>query len=152
MKLSIALLVKKRISCSLIIWMKGESTSPPAMQRGLSVYSILGALQSAIWFFALPPVCKPLWPIIFGNFTPQFSEILVWAIIGPYFILYSLLVALPVYLLEWDFFEQFKISKNPLPWKDKNENVRKEFLKLTFKSLCIDFINIVVFLPVVVYA
>eukprot|EP00584_Thalassiosira_punctigera_P011946 CAMPEP_0172552888 /NCGR_PEP_ID=MMETSP1067-20121228/47249_1 /TAXON_ID=265564 ORGANISM="Thalassiosira punctigera, Strain Tpunct2005C2" /NCGR_SAMPLE_ID=MMETSP1067 /ASSEMBLY_ACC=CAM_ASM_000444 /LENGTH=300 /DNA_ID=CAMNT_0013340961 /DNA_START=70 /DNA_END=969 /DNA_ORIENTATION=- len=133
--------------------MKGVRTSsPPAMQGAPSLYALLGALQSALCFFVLPPLCKPLWPVIFSDLSPQIREVLLWAITAPYFVMYALVVALPPYLLEWDFFEQFKISKEPWPWKDERANVRREFWTLTYKSICIDSINILVLLPCCVYA
>ena len=103
-------------------------------------------------FLVLPIICKPLWPTIFDRFSPQIAEVLIWAITAPYFILYALLVALPPYLLEWDFFEQYKISTNTWPWKDKRDNIRKDFWKLTYKSICLDFMNMFIFLPCCVYA
>jgi ABC-type polysaccharide transport system permease subunit len=72
---------------------------------------------------------------------------MLWTVIIPYVILYALVVALPPYLLEWNFFEQFKISKDPWPWKDKREGVREEFWKLTRRSLLIDSVNLLVFVP-----
>mmetsp|Transcript_19393 Transcript_19393/g.42122 ORF Transcript_19393/g.42122 Transcript_19393/m.42122 type:complete len:314 (-) Transcript_19393:10561-11502(-) len=135
--------------------MKGKSTShlaPPAIQqRAPSIYTLLGALQSALWFFALPPLCKPLWPLLFDNLSPQIAEVTIWLIVAPYFALYVLLVAFPTYYLEWDFLEQFKISKDPWPWKDKSQHVRSQFYKLTRNSLFLDFINTVIFVPGFVY-
>jgi hypothetical protein len=127
------------------------STYEPVMQGAPSIYMFLGALQSALWFFALPPLLRPLWPSIFELHSPQISEVLLWTAIIPYVILYSLVVALPPYLLEWDFFEQFKISKDPWPWKDKREGVREQFWKLTRRSLLIDSVNLLVFVPFFAY-
>ena len=87
-----------------------------------SIYTLIGALQSACWFFALPSLCQSLWPIIFGRFSPQIAEVLLFAIPAPYFIVYAIVVALPPYLLQWEFFEQFKISKDPWPWHDLGNN------------------------------
>ncbi|KAL7531558.1 hypothetical protein ACHAXR_004111, partial [Thalassiosira sp. AJA248-18] len=133
--------------------MKKTSTpTPPILQRAPSIYTLLGALQSAIWLFALPPLCKSFWPLLFGNFSPQTAEVLLWTILAPYFVVYVLLVALPVYLLQWGFFEQFKISKDPWPWKDERDDIRKGFWKMMKKSLCIDAMNLLVGVPGVVYA
>lgn len=130
----------------------GKTTQQPVMQRSISIYTFIGALQSAFCFFVLPIICKPLWPTIFNEgFSPQIAEVLIWAVTAPYFILYALLVALPTYLLEWDFFEQYKISTSTWPWKDKRDKIRKDFWKLTYKSICIDFMNIFIFLPCCVY-
>jgi len=123
------------------------STSAPVMQGAPSIYMFLGAIQSALWFFALPPLLKPLWPSIFERHSPQISEVMLWTVIIQYVILYTLVVALPPYLLEWNFFEQFKISKDLWPWKDKQEGVQEEFWKLTRRLLLIDSVNLLVFVP-----
>lgn len=86
-------------------------------QRSLSIYTFLGALQSAFWFFALPSLCKPLWPIFFGRLSPKVAEIILFTIPGPYFLIYAMFVALPPYFLDWEFFEQYKISNDPWPWR-----------------------------------
>ncbi|KAL9179609.1 hypothetical protein ACHAXT_008899 [Thalassiosira profunda] len=122
------------------------------MQREPSIYTLLGAVQSALWFFALPPICRQLWPVVFAGFSPATGELLVWYITAPYFVVYSLLVALPPYLLEWEFFEQYKISKDPWPWKDERDNVRREFWRLTWRSLGTDAVNLFLLLPGCVYA
>ena len=129
-----------------------KTTKQPVLQRSISIYTFIGALQSAFCFFVLPIICKPLWPTIFDRFSPQIAEVLIWAMAAPYFLLYALLVALPPYLLEWDFFEQYKISTNTWPWKDKRDNIRKDFWRLTYKSICLDFVNIFIFFPCCVYA
>ncbi|KAL3827546.1 hypothetical protein ACHAXA_002043 [Cyclostephanos tholiformis] len=128
-----------------------KSTSPPVMQGAPSIYMILGALQSALWFFALPPLCKPIWQAMFDKLSPHISEVFLWSIMFPYFVLYALVVAMPPYLLGWDFFEQFKISRDPWPWRDEREAVRWEFWKLTRRSLVIDTVNMLFFGPVCVY-
>lgn len=125
---------------------------PPVMQQSLSIYTLVGALQCALVFFALPPLCKPLWPQIFNGLSPEISDVVLWSIALPYYVIYILFVALPPYLLGWEFFEQYKISKNPWPWKDEREKVRKEFWRLAYKSLFIDFVNICVGIPICVYA
>jgi hypothetical protein len=144
-----------------------------------SIYTLIGALQSAFWFFALPSLCQPLWPFIFGRFSPQLAEVLLFAIPAPYFIVYAIVVALPPYLLQWEFFEQFKISKDPWPWHDLGKNIHSdnsrdhrqqvmsshstskslqrrhrqkvEFRKLLFKSLCIDMASVFLYLPTCIY-
>jgi len=134
--------------------MKSSSSpsAPPVMQQSLSIYTLVGALQCALVFFALPPLCKPLWPQIFNGLSPEISDVVLWSIALPYYVMYILFVALPPYLLGWEFFEQYKISKNPWPWKDEREKVRKEFWRLAYKSLFIDFVNICVGIPICVYA
>jgi sterol desaturase/sphingolipid hydroxylase (fatty acid hydroxylase superfamily) len=125
-------------------------SAPPVMQGAPSIYTLLGAVQSALWFFVLPPLCKPLWPEIFDGLSTHASELLLWFIVFPYFVLYVLAVALPPYLLQWDFFEQFRISKDVWPWKDERGAVRGEFWKLTRRSLVIDTMNMLIFAPIYV--
>ena len=127
-----------------------QPAAAPVLQRSLSIYTLVGALQSAVWFFCLSPLLKPIWTH-FGGFTPETAELMVWLILIPYFFVYTLFVALPPYLLEWDFFEQFKISKEPWPWRDERQSVRQDFWKLTRKSIMYDFVNLVVFIPACVY-
>jgi len=128
------------------------ASSPPALQRGLSIYSLPGALVSVLWFFAVPALCKPLWTTVFSNFSsPQMAEVFLWSVVAPYYLIYVLIVALPPYLLGWEFFEQYKISNDPWPWKDERESVRKEFWKLTYKSVWLDFFNICIGVPGCVY-
>lgn len=131
---------------------KKRPSPPPARQGALSLYTLLGAVQSALWFFALPPLCKPLWPLIFDGLSPALREIVVWSITAPYFLLYALFVALPPYLLGWEAFERYKISTDPWPWNDKRASVRDGFWARTRKSLRIDATNLFVFLPACVYA
>lgn len=127
-----------------------KNKTPPVLQRSLSIYSLVGALQSVFWFFVLPDLCKSIWPSVFGRFSPQVAEVLVWAITAPYFIIYAL-ISLTLYLLQWDFFEQFKISMDPWPWRDKRESVRQSFWRLTYKSIYFDFMNIFILIPCFVY-
>ena len=129
------------------------SHHPVVLQRQPSIYTLLGALQSALWFFALPPLCKPLWPIVFGNFSSsaQTDEVILWAIVFPYFLAYALLIALPPYLLQWEFFEQFKISTDPWPWQDTRQTVKSDYWKLMKRSMFIDAMNLVIGVPLVVY-
>ena len=67
------------------------------------------------------------------------------------FIIYALIISLTLYLLQWDFFEQFKISMEPWPWRDKRESVRQSFWRLTYKSVYYDFVNIFILIPCFVY-
>lgn len=126
-------------------------SSPPVMQGEPSIYMLIGALQSAFWFFALPLICKPIWPLIFNQFTPQKSEMLLWLAVVPYFVMYVVFVALPPYLLNWEFFEQFKISKGPWPWRDTREEVRHQFWKLVRRSLVTNSMNLLVYLQLFAY-
>lgn len=120
-------------------------------QQTPSLYMALAALQSALWFFVLPSICKPHWETLFSPFPLPIAEVLLWFAIVPYFLLYSTVVALPPYLLNWSFFEQFKISKEPWPWHDERVEVRKAFWRLTRRSMLLDFVGMCIFLPGMAY-
>ena len=130
---------------------KTKSASPVVKQREPSIWMLLGALQSAFWFFALPPMLKPIWPSLFGAFPSPLAEVILWTSSFPLFLVYILVVALPPYLLQLDFFEQFKISKDPWPWRDERESVRKSFWRQARKTIFIEIIGLFVLLPVLVY-
>ncbi|KAL3760188.1 hypothetical protein ACHAWU_001698 [Discostella pseudostelligera] len=108
--------------------------------------------------------------MIFGRFSPHIAEVILFAVPGPYFVAYAIVVALPPYLLEWEFFEQYKISKDPWPWRLDDEGVdddedegrratssistrqkQKEFRKLSFISLCIDVASVFFYFPLCIY-
>jgi len=137
-------------------------------QRSLSIYTLLGVIQSVLWFFALPHLVKPYWTKIFDNFTNQQAEVLLWAIGGPYMLLYILVAAVPSYVTfrNVEFIQQYKISKEPWPWlssgkqlnrddkiKDESssEKQRQLFWKRTYKSIIFDFFNLFLFIPALVH-
>jgi len=166
-------------SVSLRKLLKKSSNTIVQQRSPLSFYTLIGALQSAFWFFALPSLCQHLWPILFGQFSPQVAEVILFAIPGLYFLVYFIIVALPPYLLEWEFFEQYKISKDPWPWRldeggdDDEDHERRatyststtssqqrqrrrrhhhqQFRKLSFKSLCIDMASVFFYIPLCIY-
>jgi len=145
----------------------------PIQQRSLSIYTLVGAIQSAVWFFVLPPFTKRFWSQIFDNYTNQQAEVLLWAIAAPYMLLYILVAALPPYYIfrDWEFLQQYKISKDPWPWlvmlnnkecnrgngdKKSDDDIsakqrQEAFWKQTYKSIILDFLGLFVFIPVLVY-
>ena len=119
-------------------------------QRSLSISTLLGALQSILWFFVLPSFLKPYWARIFGNLTNQQAEVFVWAIGAPYMLLYIIVAAIPSYFILRDvkFIQQYKISKDPWPWHSKQRHL---FWNKTYKSIILDFLNLFVFIPTLIY-
>lgn len=133
---------------------KASSKSAPIIrQRQPSVYMLIGAIWSASWFFALPLIKKSSgeWHYFYPNVSPATGEVLLNMVSAPYFLAYCLVVALPVYWLRWPFFDQFKISKEPWPWFDEREDVRKAFRKLTIRSIGYDAIGFLVYLPLLAF-
>jgi len=145
-------------------------TSPinVTQQRSLSIYTLIGALQSILWFFYLPTISKTYWSQLFGSYTNQQAEIILWAIGFPFFLLYILVAALPSYFLfcDWEFIQQYKISKDPWPWekivannnigrsirsKNSDNDKQQQFLSRTYKSILSDFAGLLVFIPSLVY-
>ncbi len=118
------------------------------IQRSLSIATLVGALQSAVWFFFLPSLVKPYWARIFGNFTNPQAEVLLWAIGAPYMLLYIIVAAMPSYFIDVKFIQQYKISTDPWPWRS---NHRHQFWNKTYKSIMLDFFNFVVFLPTLIH-
>jgi hypothetical protein len=144
-------------------------STPPiniTQQRSLSIYTLIGALQSILWFFYLPTISKAYWSQLFGRYTNQQAEIILWAIGFPFFLLYILVAALPSYFLfcDWEFIQQYKISKDPWPWaivannnigrsiRSKiSDNDKQQFLRRTYKSILSDFAGLLVLIPSLVY-
>ena len=110
----------------------------------ITIY-VLGALQSAVWFFVTPHVCKYIWPRLFGQHQAEVAELLLWCGLLPYFVLYLVVVALPPYYLNWGFFEQYKVSDEEWPWRSMHKKVRDRFWKTARSSLVLDVFYLSVF-------
>ena len=110
----------------------------------ITIY-VLGALQSAVWFFVTPHVCKYIWPRLFGQHQAEVAELLLWCGLLPYFVLYLVVVALPPYYLNWGFFEQYKVSDEEWPWRSMHKEVRDSFWKTARSSLVLDVFYLSVF-------
>ncbi|KAL7514627.1 hypothetical protein ACHAXN_012637 [Cyclotella atomus] len=108
------------------------------LQGSPSIWMLAAAIQSVIWFFAIPPLLKPHWSSFFDGFSSSVAEATLFLMIIPFFLLYMLVVALPPYLLQWKCFEQYKISNLSWPWLDDRATVRDAFWKLTYKTIKLD--------------
>jgi methylsterol monooxygenase/4-alpha-methyl-delta7-sterol-4alpha-methyl oxidase len=125
--------------------------SPPVLQGSLSIWTLVAALQSTLWFFAIPPLLKPYWSSIFAEFSSSSAEIILFLLITPFYVAYITVVAVPPYLLQWDFFEQYKISKEPWPWLDDRQSVRNKFWDLTKKTIAVDSFGLLFMFPIMLY-
>jgi len=122
------------------------------LQGAPSLWMLVGALQSALWLFALPPLLKPYWSSCFADFSLSTAEMILFLLLIPFYCFYVITVALPPYLLQWDFFEQYKISKDPWPWLDYRESVRTKFWSLTYKTIAVDSCGLLIVFPIMLYA
>ena len=120
-------------------------------QGSPSIWMLVAALQSALWFFALPPLLKPYWFSFFDHFSSSTAEATLFLLIIPFYLLYIITVALPSYLLQWNCFEQYKISKNVWPWLDNRRSVRDAFWKLIRKTIKLEFFLMLVIFPAMLY-
>ena len=145
--------------------MSTKNVSIPIQQRSRSIYTLLGAFQSALWFFALPSFVRLYWEIFFEKYNNH-QEVILCAIGGSYLLLYMLVVALPSYFIlrDVEFIQQYKISKDPWPWHkstssskqsiiddDEQRQQRQQFLRQTVKSIKLDFFCLSIFLPTLIY-
>ena len=113
---------------------------------------IVAAIQSALWFFALPPLLKPYWSSLFVGLSSSTAESTLFLLIIPFYLLYILIVALPPYLLQWPCFEQYKIAKNAWPWLDDRPSIRDAFWQLTYKTIRLEMVLLLIMFPAMLYA
>lgn len=133
--------------------MKTKSKETTVTQQGEpSIWMLLAALQSALWFFAIPSLLKPHWGSIFGGLSSAAAGATLLLLVVPCYLVYILIVALPPYLLQWEFFEQYKISRNAWPWLDDRASTRDAFWKLTYKSIRVEMGVHLILFPAMVYA
>ena len=145
------------------------NASAPIQQRSLSMYTLLGAFQSALWFFFFPSFVRPYWETFFEKYSNnRQQEVILWAVGFPYLIFYMLVVALPCYFIlsDVEFIQQYKLSKDPWPWQHKSttssskqpiiddeqrQQREQQFLRRTVKSIKLDFFCLSIFLPTLIY-
>jgi sterol desaturase/sphingolipid hydroxylase (fatty acid hydroxylase superfamily) len=123
-----------------------------ALQGAPSKWMMVAVLQSALWFFALPHLLKSYWNPFFHEFTPSMAEATLFLLIIPFYLVYILVVALPPYLLQWECFEQYKISNSAWPWLDKRTSIREAFWKLTYKTIRVELLLMLIIFPAMLYA
>jgi len=104
-------------------------------------------VQSSIWLFGLPIICRKYWDDVFGSMSPLVAELTLTMSTTCLIVMYNLVMLL-IYYLQLPLFEQFKIQQDhPWPWLDKREDVRQAFWKLSTRSLKLSLLNIYILLP-----
>jgi sterol desaturase/sphingolipid hydroxylase (fatty acid hydroxylase superfamily) len=112
------------------------------------VWKCVAAAQTAFWFFALPPLCKPYWARVWAlSPWPLASQIFLNQIALVYLVFYAL-VMLPIYRGNYTFFEQYKISNQPWAWRSEKQEDRDAFLALSLRSVKLICFNFGVLLPI----
>lgn len=113
----------------------------------LFFWRCVAAAQSASWFFALPPLCKPRWVHMWSlSPSPLASQLLLNSLAIFYFLGYGI-VMLPIYRGNHPCFEQYKISDKPWAWQSKDQAVRDRFWALSARSLKLFAFNFGVLVP-----
>ena len=128
-----------------------QKYSNRTLQGKPSIWMLVASIQSALWFFGLPPLLKPYWSSLFDDLSSSTAESILFLLIIPFYLLFLLIVALPPYLLQWPCFEQYKIAKNAWPWLDDCPSVRDAFWKLTYKTIRLELILLLVIFPAMLY-
>lgn len=117
-----------------------------------SVWTPIAIAQASLWFFALPLVCRPVWASFWSQFSPRTAEVLLNSTGLLLFLGYSL-CALPLYYLQLPFFEQYKISDRPWPWRaDQPQATRSAFWALARRSVILYLFNNLLLVPAVTAA
>uniref|UniRef100_A0A7S2MS67 Fatty acid hydroxylase domain-containing protein n=1 Tax=Helicotheca tamesis TaxID=374047 RepID=A0A7S2MS67_9STRA len=125
------------------------STIPPR-QNEPSIWTIVAAVQSMIWLFVLPQLCRPVWHHL-GSFSPVTVEVLLTTSSGVVQVVLFNLCMLPIYYMQHPFFEQYKIQfTDPWPWTNKSPKVRDEFWALSLRSVKITTFNLLCLIPCLV--
>eukprot|EP00534_Pseudo-nitzschia_fraudulenta_P007368 CAMPEP_0201194660 /NCGR_PEP_ID=MMETSP0851-20130426/149533_1 /ASSEMBLY_ACC=CAM_ASM_000631 /TAXON_ID=183588 /ORGANISM="Pseudo-nitzschia fraudulenta, Strain WWA7" /LENGTH=362 /DNA_ID=CAMNT_0047481367 /DNA_START=83 /DNA_END=1169 /DNA_ORIENTATION=+ len=125
-------------------------------QRKPSVWMLVAILQSLFWLFGIPIFCrKYVWDHFFGflvSLHPYWGNEIAYVTMSlytPVFFLVSYnLVMIPIYAGGYPFFERYKIQQDVRwPWFDPRPKVRKEFWKLSFRSMKLAAFNLLVVVP-----
>jgi sterol desaturase/sphingolipid hydroxylase (fatty acid hydroxylase superfamily) len=118
------------------------------MPSSRTLWSVVAAAQAALWFFALPPLCKPHWERVWAlSPGPLVSQVILNQLAIIYFIGYTL-VMLPIYHGNYRFFEQYKISDKPWAWRSDKQEERDAFWALSARSVKLFCFNFGVLVPV----
>lgn len=117
-------------------------------QKTPSKWMILAIAQSILFMLGTPLLCHKYWDRLFGSMHQHVAEFLLSSLTPiTVYTIYSL-VMLPIYYMQHPFLEQFKIQRDrSWPWLDEREHVRRQFWKLTFRSVKFTLCNLFVLLP-----
>ena len=125
-----------------------QSKDPRNVQSPqLTQWTPLALIQVYIWLCVLPKLCKPHWETFWTQLTPLQGDLVINSFGMIFFPLYCLAM-LPVYIMDIPFFEQFKISDKPWPWrKDQPTKVQNDFWKLSKRSIKLYSFNNLILVP-----
>lgn len=114
-------------------------------QKRPSIWMCVAILQSCLWFFTLPRICRTYW-YLFSSYSNETAEFIINLTPSIFYCGYCILV-LPIYYIQHPFFEQYKIQDKTWPWLHQNEKVRKAFWTLTKRSLRLAAVNLFLLAP-----
>jgi len=116
-------------------------------QKEPSVWMLVALVQSVLWAFGVPLLCRSNWDSMFGSYSNETAELILMMTPAVFFIIYCLIM-LPIYWMQIPFFEQYRIQRDkPWPWIDEKEEVRVAFWNMTRRSLKLASTNLFVLLP-----
>lgn len=113
----------------------------------LNGWTLVAALQSAFWFFALPPLMKPYWEDNWSGMSPLAAQLILNQLNVVYFVAFCLIM-FPIYRGNYPFFEQYKISDKPWAWRAEKKEDRDAFWALSARSLKLYSMNAFILVPV----
>ncbi len=117
---------------------------------------VIAFAQSLFWLFGIPIICRQyVWDQFFGrilaNYGQNFAEWIFSVSLAPILSFSYILAMIPLYAGEYPFFEQYKIQQTKSwPWFDEDPKVRKDFWKLSQKSLGLVAVNLFLLVPILV--
>ena len=106
-----------------------------------AAWTALAAAQSALWFFALPPLCKPHWEQMWALSPGPLHSQIILNLFGVIYLFAYSLVMLPIYWGNYPLFEQYKISDKPWAWRSEKQQERDAFWRLSRRSLVLVSFN-----------
>jgi len=128
--------------------MSNKNRNDAIGQRTPSTWMVVAIAQTLMWMFVLPKLCRPIWPRIFGSLHPSYAEGVLNLSSFFLWMIYTLSV-LPIYYIQHDFFEQYKIQKNKTwPWLNTKPEVRDAFWRLSLRSIKLTVFNMMLLIPI----
>lgn len=108
----------------------------PSTTTTTRLWQCVAAAQAALWFIALPALCRPRWENLWAlSPGPLASQLVLNQLAGgAYFLIYGL-VMLPIYRGNYPFFEQYKLSDKPWAWRSAKQEERDAFWALSWRSI-----------------
>ncbi|VEU44141.1 unnamed protein product [Pseudo-nitzschia multistriata] len=129
-------------------------------QKQPSYWMLAGILQSLTWLFVIPFVCRRyIWDQLFGVLIEAYpshgfnlSQLLMTVSLPPLVLVCYTLPMATIYAGQYPFFEKYKIHQSNMyhdywPWFHADPNIRKEFWKLSQRSVRLCIFNMAVIVP-----